>query len=217
MANKKYYDDDLSPEEKYYYLLLYAPGSTGAHNEPVRGNTWLQKEMFLLAKNVKNLHPQFDEHYFGAFSPVLDILTAQNSKSEFVHQPYERGSLYLTDKGVKIASKLWNSASDYEREIIIEVKSFLNDLNIWELIAFSYSTFPETTERSDIIEKFHQTRLESAISLFMKKKVSLEKAASIAGKSIQDFMLLLKQRNIPLFETNEQEFKSGLKHLEGYT
>lgn len=217
MANKKYYNDDLSPEEKYYYLLLYSPGSKGVLNEPVRGNTWLQKEMFLLAKNLRNLHPEFDEHHFGAFSPVLDILTKQNTLSDLVSQSNNKGHLSLTPKGVEFASKLWNSASKYEKEIVIEIKSFLNDLDLWELISFSYSTFPETVERSDIIEKFQQTRVESAISLFMKKKISLEKAASISGKTIQDFMRLLKKRNIPIFETDETEFKDGLRHLENNT
>jgi len=195
IKNFYFENDDLPEEEKYLFLLLYAPGNTGKINERIIGNTWLQKQMYLLRKIIPKIKLRFDEHHYGAFSPTLDVITKQNTVSELIKQQNEgTGKLWLTHEGLKIGEKLWNEIPKEEKESMIEVKKFMNDMGLWELIAFSYSTFPETTENSDVVEQFEDTRLDSACSLFYKGKISIEKAASIAGISLEEMITEAKKK-----------------------
>lgn len=217
---KKYYyqnNDDVTPEEKYLYLLLYAPGSTKKYNEPIRGDTWLQKEMHVISKFIKLAQYDFDEHNFGIFSPSLVTIKAQNTASEMIKQQDEKGPLQLTGKGLDVAEKLWKKTPEQEKYVISDLKEFLNDMNYWELIAFSYSTFPDTTSKSEIKPEFQHTRLSSAISLFRRQKVSLNKAAMIAGMDVDEFTEELKKRNISAYSINKTDFQKSLKTLEGLT
>ncbi len=218
---KRYYeldgDDGFPPEEKYLYLLLYAPGYTQKFNEPIKGNTWLQKQMHALSKAVPKLNFEFDEYNFGAFSPSLETVQIQNEVSDFIYQPYGDGPLELTSRGLRIAKKLWNESKPEERELISELKNFLNEMKYWEIIAFSYSTFPETTLGSEIKPEFKKTRLTSAINLFKRQKISLKKAVSIAGISVESFEKELIKKQIHPYELNEDKYNKSLKLIENIT
>ena len=216
---KKYYEsqDEFPAEEKYLYLLLIAPGASNKFNEPVRGSTWLQKIMHVLSQGIGELNYEFDAHHFGTFSADLQTIQAQNITSDMINQENENGPIQLTDRGMKIAKKLWREIPDSERKIISETKEFLNDMNFRELIAFSYSTFPETTSKSDIFPEFMQTRLGSAISLFKRNKISLKKAISISGINESEFLNELKKKNISPYSINKSSFDSSLRYLESIT
>ena len=219
MELKKYDFGDLPDEEKYLFLLLYAPGNSNKINEKVTGNTWLQKQMFLLKQIIPKMQLRFDEHRYGAYSPTLDILTKQNIVSELIKQQGNEGTgrLWLSEQGLEISKNLWNKVSDEEKKSIIDVKKFMNDMGLWELIAYSYSTFPETTENSDVVKQYEETRIDSACSLFQRKKASVEKAAAIAGTSIDNFIVELKKRNIPAFTLTYSDFKKSLENIESIT
>lgn len=215
MGNSYDLDDDLLDEEKYLFLILYAPGNSGKFNEGVRGNTWLQKEIFLLEKIIPKIRLRFDEHHFGAYSPTLDMLTKQNIISELIEQNGEnKGRLRLTEEGIRTAQKLWNDIPVEEKEAITRVKNFMNDMDQWELIDYSYATFPETTVNSDVLDQFRKTRLDAACSLFQRKKISVEKGASIAGITLDSFLNELKKRNISAFSLNNENFKKSIDYLE---
>ena len=216
---KKYYESDegYPPEEKYLYLLLYAPGYTNKLNESIKGDTWLQKIMHVLSKAIPVLNFEFDEHNFGAYSPALEAIQVQNATSHLIDQPSGDGPIKLTDKGIKVAKKLWNELSKKEQRVISEIKEFLNEMSYWELIAFAYSTFPETTSRSEIKPEFYRTRLNSAINLFKKQKVTLKKAASIAEIPSSEFIEELNKRNISAYELNRNHYEKSLKLIESFT
>lgn len=212
---RKYYDYEEYPdEEKYLYLLLIAPGFTQKLNEPVKGDTWLQKEMHALSKLIPKLNWEFDEYNFGAFSPGLEAVQVQSSNSGLIEQPDGRGPILLTRKGSKIAKQLWNEISERERHAISNLKSFLNEMSYWELIAFSYSTFPETTNQSEIKPEFFKSRINSAIKLFERQKISLKKASQIADLTQEKFMAELKKRNIPLYFLDKKNYEKSLKLIE---
>ena len=94
------------------------------------------------------------------------------------------------------------------------LKKFMNDMTREELIAYSYSTFPNTAVNSDILDYFEETRVDAACSLFSKDKVSLKKASSVAGMSVDDFILELGRQNIPSFTVSESAFKKSMDCLE---
>ncbi|NIP62206.1 MAG: hypothetical protein GWN01_16195 [Nitrosopumilaceae archaeon] len=214
---KKYYDDEYPPEEKYLYLILFAPGYTKKFNEPIRGNTWLQKQVHVLSKTIKNLGYEFDEHNFGAFSAPLGIVQIQNKSSGLIEQPPEDGPIRLTEKGLNAAKKIWQKTSFNERNVISQIKEFFNDMNYWELISFSYSTFPETTLKSEIRTDFQKHRINAAINLFKRKKLSLSKAIKVAGISEEEFVKLLKKRGISPYSLDEETYKKSLDIIEGIT
>lgn len=215
LKNYHFEDDELLDEEKYLFLLLYAPGVRGKINETIPGNTWLQKEMFLLKQIIRKINLRFDEHHYGAYSPTLDTLQKQNVVSELFSQQNEgKGRIWLSEEGQKKGKKLWQQISDEEKNSIIEVKKFMNDMDLWELIAYSYATFPETTENSDVVNQFEDTRLDAACSLLQRKKISVEKGASIAGVPLEDFISELKKRSITPFSVKHLDFKESIKKIE---
>lgn len=210
--------DEYPPEEKYFLMLLYAPNNKDKLGIAVRGNTWLQKEMFLLSKSMEKLNDlHFDEHIYGPFSPVVESIQLQHINSETIRQPLENGPIRLTEKGIIQAKNLWEKATTLEREIVTKVKQLLNDMDMWELIAYVYSSYPETTKNSDVVDEFNKTRVDAAATLFKRKKVSLERAATIAGKAMEDFLDILKQKNISAFEHSGSNFNEEFGYLERST
>ena len=76
----------------------------------------------------------------------------------------------------------------------------------------------EKTDKTTALKKIFalgakQYKLEKAIEQYQEGKISIGKAAEMAGMSLWEIMDKLKERNIsnPL---SEKEFKEGLKNLE---
>lgn len=210
--------DDISsfrPEEKYFLMLLYAPDKNGKFGAPIRGSLWLQKEMFLLSKNFDELTElYFDDHQYGPYSPTVEAMQRLFTNSDIIQQPIEQGPIVPTLRGKDIAAKLWRNSLEQISKIVAGVKQLLNDLSPWEVIALIYTSYPETTVNSDVVEQYNKKRLDSAVSLFRKKKVSLEKAAQIGGKSLEEFLPILKKRKIPAFEVDKARFEEDLSFIE---
>ena len=59
----------LTDLQKIVLLLAVA-----RNKEPIRGNTWLQKEVFLIAKNIDKVNKEasFEADFFGPFSENLE-------------------------------------------------------------------------------------------------------------------------------------------------
>lgn len=200
-------------------MLLYAPNKDGKIGTGIKGNMWLQKDMFLLTKNLDELKElKFDEHLFGPFSPVVQSIQVQHTNSGLIRQSLQdNGPIKLTEKGMQTAKRIWDAASETEKKVVTRIKQFLNEMNTWEMIAFVYSTYPETTKNSDVVPEFEKTRLDSAINLFQRNSVSLERAATISGKSLEEFMQILKQRKIQTAIQDIHSFKEDLKYVEHFT
>ena len=215
MQLRKYYEsEEYTDEEKYLYLLLHAPGSNEKYNEPIRGNTWLQKMMDFLSRGAGGPQYMFRPYAFGTFSDDLELLQYQNTKSELIEQKNNQGPLKLSNAGQEIAAKLWTETPEQARVEITTTKKFFGDLSEDELIAYSYSTFPNTTSNSEIIIRFNVTRVPAAVSLFKRQKVSLKKASKIAGLSEEEFISKLQMKGIPAFYSRQSNFKETLKNIE---
>lgn len=173
--------------------------------------------MHVISKLLQDVNYEFDEYNFGAFSPSLETIQIQNEVSGIIDQPYGDGPLQLSPKGERIARKLWNESSDKERKLFSQVKDFLNEMRYWEVIAYSYSTYPETVLHSEIKPEFIRTRLIAAINLFKRHKISLSKAASIAGMSTEEFEKILLKRQIKPYELNKDMYEKSMKIFENIT
>lgn len=184
MSNLQY----LSPVERFFMILMAAPGNQTKGYEPVKGKTWLQKEMFFVSKNVNELEELtgFEDYRFGAYSEVVDDVLDQFVTDRYVE--IDGGKIQLTDKGTVLAQSLWNSAKKEERNAVQEIKALLIDMTNDELLGFSYSAYPSMKKYSDFTKVFEKQKVRIAIALLKKGKVSAEKAAEIADLPLPRFL-----------------------------
>ncbi len=196
------------PVEKHLLLLLYARDSTGQECSPVRGQLWLQKEMFLIAREVPDLNEEFEEFRLGPFSESVDDHYERLSNSGYIE--HGKQGITLTQRGRELAQTMWVKSNPKERELAERVKKFANDLSSDELLVFIYKRFPDYTTISDVKDSIEAKRLDAAVSLFKKDKISLSAAAEISGKSISEFREVLQSRGLPVVELSSDETREEL-------
>ncbi len=194
MDIKKRILENLTETQKYTLLLLSAK-----NYEPIKGKLWFQKELFLLAKNSDELAEQtdFEADFMGPYSESADEELEQLEFAKVVEK--EGNRLKLTGLGRDIAEILEKNTSDEEKEMIEDFKSELNDLTEDELLGFIYFTYPEMTRESVKFEKIKPKRMNIALSLYAKSKISLGKALEIAGMNIDTFIKEAKLKGIQIY------------------
>ncbi|ALI34761.1 hypothetical protein NMY3_00549 [Candidatus Nitrosocosmicus oleophilus] len=196
--SKYFSTSDDSSDFNYLLLLLYSPTIGGQTNVPIKGKTHLHKAFFLMSKVYDDLDPS-REHLFGPESPAAELAYVQCNNSNLVTED-PRNGIRLSEKGIPMASKLWIKTDEPKRNFIKKVKNTISNMTVNELIDYVYSAYPESTSNSIILTKHEQTRFNSAVSLHKKKLISLERAAEIAGKTLESFLEEVDRRNIVLFE-----------------
>lgn len=174
--------NEFNEVQKVILSLLYSKDS-----EPIKGATWFQKELFLIAKNFEDIQEDlaFDAYLFGPDSEVAEDELSELKKRKLVE--LEGKKIKLTKDGKIIAKETYQEDLK-KKQIIDRVKEFLNDLSLDELLAFIYFTYPEMTLESTFFQDIKHKRIPVAISLVRKAKISAEKGAEIAGLSIEHFM-----------------------------
>ena len=181
--------DYLNEVDKYIILLLGAK-----KGEPVKGPLWLQKEMFV----IQDLYPElgeetdFEPYFLGPHSEIVQNEAEELRNSKFIDVVNRR--FQLSKKGKEVFNILKHSYED-KLPKILEFKEILNDLERDELLAFIYFSYPspeelekESIEYKELLPK----REKLAVSLYLKDKISAQKAAQIAGKDIDSFLEKLK-------------------------
>jgi predicted HTH domain antitoxin len=192
MKESRHIEDDLSLTQRISILLI------GANSfQPVKGKLWFQKELFLIAQNVKNLEEEadFESDFIGPYSEIADEELDQLRREGIV----EKEKVELTPYGREVAKHLQQESPLNILKLISEMKSFLNNLTKEELLGFIYYSFPEMREESVEFAEIERVRKQIAISLFKKGKVSLGKAASIAGLSQDELIRELRVTGIRVF------------------
>jgi len=180
---------DFSPVQAFLILLL------GSRNgEPVKGKTWLQKEMFLITKNTGlKEEVYFEPHFYGPYSETIDT---ELENLEILGLAAENGEIRLTGKGKEVYANLLKIASHEKLGLIGEIKEELNDLDEDELLAYIYFSYPETTKEAARFENIKRKRVKLAVRLYAKEKVSLGKASEIAGMNIKAFMDEIRHKGL---------------------
>jgi predicted HTH domain antitoxin/uncharacterized protein YwgA len=191
---------DLEPIERYLLMLLYSSDSSERFAQPLKGKTWLQKEMFILSKLIPELESEteYDPHLMGSYSEIVDEIAYQFELSGYTERVGD--SIKLSLDGKKLAEQTWKNASDQEKLFVTDVKTFLNDLSLWELLGLIYFEFPKTAFNSEKLAEVEARRVDIAIGLLSKGKVSVEKAAEIAKKPLPSFLHILKAKKIKMSE-----------------
>jgi len=138
---------------------------------------------------------QFEPHHYGPYSETID---AELDALRMMGLVEINKSITLKPEGKRLASKLRKIVSDEFLNIVEDIKNTLNDLSENELLAYVYFTFPDMTSESQVLDRIKSKRERLAISLYRKGKVSLSKAAHIAGMSVGNFIGLLRRHKIPV-------------------
>jgi len=181
--------ENLNDEEK---VIIYVVGSLD--NTPLRSRTKLQKVLFLVSnvfKDYKDLL-EFEPHLFGPYSETIDYVLEDLIKLGLINQAGNRYE--LTDQGKKIYSCLKPNPSLIK--VIEDFKQFLNDLSDDEVLVFVYVSYPEFIKESAKWEDLKEKRVNIAISLLKKQKISFGKAVQISGLKQDSFEGILKKNNI---------------------
>lgn len=161
------------------------------NNQPLRGKTWYQKEMFLISNNIDSLHDDadFKGDFAGPYSENADEALIRLSIYKIIDL---KPSIKLTDFGKKVYETLAPHANDDIKEIVSEFKELLNDLSYVALLGFIYHSYPEFIGESIVKDKVFPRKKEVALNLYTNQKVSLGKASEIADISIEDFIKLIQ-------------------------
>jgi predicted HTH domain antitoxin/uncharacterized protein YwgA len=192
MSEKRRIEDDLSIIQKVSILLI------GANSfQRVRGKLWFQKELFLIAQNSGELAEEadFESDFIGPYSEIADEELEQLRREGIV----SKEKVELTPLGRDVANRLRGHISPAILELISEMKRFLNNLTKEELLGFIYYSYPKMRIDSVEFAEIDKNREQIATSLFGKGKVSLGKAALIAGMSQADLINALKATGIKVF------------------
>jgi hypothetical protein len=175
--------EDMSELQKYIVLLL-----SSNNKESIKGNTWFQKELFLIAKNIQEVDEEasFISDFYGPFSENAKEQLDELELDEMVFKDGNR--MFLSKLGSQVAQKIEQNIPKQRLEMISEFKRLLNDLTDEEVLTFVYFTFPEFTEESLVLEKIMKNRKSVALKLYKKEKISAQRAAEISGEPLERFI-----------------------------
>jgi len=183
---------DIPPDD-LFLAVLYADNKSA-----IKGKTWLQKIIYVISKSLKLSGFEFKPFNFGACSEEVIELKEMYINIGYITEDSQ--GIRLSPQAFEDAEAIWNKLDERTRSYLNNIKRFLNELTEEELIAYTYSQWPEDASNSLIKESFLKNRVRIAINLFKKGKISLERGAIIAGMSIRDFMKTLSNRKIPVIE-----------------
>jgi uncharacterized protein YwgA len=175
--------EDLNDMDLAILHLLHA-----GNNVPLKGEVAFQKEMFLIADFIEKIRElaKFIPHTFGPYSEAAEKGMRNLKSLGLVEEKYHE--YHITPNGVAALNKAKSAFTDEQVEAIQGYKEFLNDLSRDEILLFSYVSYPDLIEKSAIYERVIRKRIPTAISLYKKEKVSLEKAAFLAGLAVEKFL-----------------------------
>jgi len=175
--------EDLTDLDLAILKLLQA-----GDNHPLKGEVAFQNEMFLIADYIDKIREQagFIPHTFGPYSEAAENGMRNLKSFGLVEEKYHE--YHITPNGIAALDKVKPVFSLEEIEAIGEFKAFLNDLTRDEILLFTYVSYPKFKEESAVCERVIRKRIPVAVSLYKKGKVSLEKAAFLAGLQVEKFL-----------------------------
>lgn len=136
-------------------MLLLADGQSGRINEPIEGNTRLQKELFLSQKKLREFGVErpysFRPYHYGPYSKEIyndiDWLKRKGIIEESSTYNQFGGivrKLALTTRGIqKTKNMIKERALHDQYKIIKDVKRKFNDMSVVELVEFTHREYSD--------------------------------------------------------------------------
>ncbi len=175
----------------YDKLILYTLGQT---KEGVKTDTHLHKLIFLTS-NALGIDPKnlgFYPHNYGPYS--ISIKETEDSL-------LEDGFLIHNEDGLKVNSEIKNKIDDiapkseFDKYIIKEIANFSNGITREEILLLTYVRYPEYTVESKILKEVLENRIEVALELYKKNKITKTVGAELANISIFEFIDRINDEN----------------------
>jgi|CXWL01.1.fsa_nt_gi uncharacterized protein YwgA len=165
-----------------------------ADDVPIKGRTWLQKELFLLSERIEKLREDasYEADLMGPYSDTVEEELLNLEKIGAIS--IDSNKISLTKNGKDVARALEQKESKQIMEYIHDYKKFLNDLSEDELLCFVYSAHPEMTEESVKYKKLKPKMENILLNLVSKEKISLNRAAELLEKDSEYVFKKLKER-----------------------
>ena len=165
-----------------------------AGNIPIKGRTWLQKEMFLLAERIEKIREDasYEPDLMGPYSDVLEEELTQLENLGIIS--IDDNKISITSSGKQIAKILEKKESAEVLRYIKDYKEFLNDLSQDELLCFVYSSRPDMTKESVKYEKLKPKMEKVLLNLVIKEKISKSRAAELLNKDLEYILDKLKNK-----------------------
>ncbi len=173
-------------------LVLYSIGALEC--TPLRSKVKLQKLHFLLSRTFPDLEDlfEFEPHLLGPYSDVVESVLEDLMSLGLVQQT---GSSYeLTRSGQTVFAALHPTGE--LASVMEDFKEFLNDLPDDEILVFIYVFYPGYIGESAKWEALKGRRVDIAVSLLKKAKISFSKALELSGLPMGQFTALLRERGI---------------------
>jgi len=189
--------EDLTDLDLAILQLLHA-----SNNDSLKGEVAFQKEMFLIADYIEKIQElaKFIPHAFGPYSEVAENEMRNLKSLGLVKEKYHE--YQITPNGVAVLCKSKSAFTEEQTDAIRGYKEFLNDLSRDEILLFVYVSYPDFIEKSAVYERVIKKRIPAAVSLYKKEKVSMEKAAFLAGLPVERFLdhvqLLKNPKSVPI-------------------
>lgn len=170
--------DDLNSAEKILLMLIGA-----GDNEPVPGNLWVQKELFLISQDLPQLDEYFDfkPHLQGPFSETVNNRLEDVEFLGLINRDWQ--GICLSERGQQLVESIRAGTHETVLQDINETKSLLNDLSKDELLVYIYYTHEDMTTASLEKKGLEKKRKHVAEFLLNRGKVDKETAAQLAGVS----------------------------------
>ena len=142
-------------------MLLLAEGKSGTINEPIKGKTRLQKELFLSQKKLKDSGVSelysFRPYHYGPYSKEIyyDIkwLKKEGIVEEIPISTTLGGTIRqfkLTAEGIRKTKEMIEKRElSYQYNLIREIKKNYNSMNVVELVNLTHRKYPEYVGRED--------------------------------------------------------------------
>ena len=194
----KVYESKMNFEEKVLRTLTDIQSIiillANSGNYPIKGRTWLQKEMFLLAERVEKIREDasYEPDLMGPYSDVIEEELIQLENLGIVS--IDNNKISITPSGKQVAKILEKKEPVEVLQYIRDYKEFLNDLSQDELLCFVYSSRPDMRQESVKYEKLKPKMEKVLLNLVMKEKISKSRAAELLNKDLEYIIDKLKDK-----------------------
>ncbi|MDA7953144.1 MAG: UPF0175 family protein [Nitrosopumilus sp.] len=194
-------------------MFLHAPVGDSGSNVPVPNRSHLHKQLFRASRRIPGI--RFEGGRYGPFSGELAAAEDEAVSEGTVKSSADgRGEIRLTEAGIKAAEELWSRPKEKAKIVLYAIKELMNDMSYIELVSSIYTSHPEMAENAGDLELYKKYRVEAAISLVIRRKITVARGSEIAGMAQADFTDMLYENKIYVFAPEEddvlkciQEFK----------
>lgn len=164
----------------------------------------LQKALFIASKHLHKLAEaaEFNAYRMGAWSDgVHDALEQALANGWIVER---EGRLELSVTAYDRARTSWSLLSEEERRVLDEIACFVNRMDRDELLLYTYLVYGGG-EKSDVLDRLLERRVDIAVRLLRKGLVSTGLAAELAGMSYPDFVEYLRRKGVKPFTADARD------------